>query len=64
MGENHKTISYISKYYIHRKHQLPNSLEPTGRRLQPIIYKLQPEGSYNSLYSLAPTRRRLQPLDL
>jgi hypothetical protein len=49
MGENHIMLSYISKYYIHRKHQLPNSPAPTGRRLQPPIYRLQPEGSYNSL---------------
>jgi hypothetical protein len=52
---------YISKDYIHRKHQLPNSPAPTGRRLQPPIYRLQPEGSYNSLNSPATTRRRLQP---
>jgi hypothetical protein len=49
------------KDYIHRKHQLPNSPAPTGRRLQPPIYRLQPEGSYNSLNSPAPTGRRLQP---
>jgi hypothetical protein len=64
MGENHGMLSYISKYYIHRKHQLPNSPAPTGRRLQPPIYRLQPEGSYNSLNSPAPTGRRLQPPDL
>jgi hypothetical protein len=54
-------ISYIYQEFIHRKHQLPNSPAATGRRLQPPIYRLQPEGSYNSLNSLAPTRRRLQP---
>jgi len=27
----------------------------------PLVYKLQPEGSYKSLISLAPTKRRLQP---
>jgi hypothetical protein len=43
--------------------QLPNSPAATGRRLQPPIYRLQPEGSYNSLNFLAPTRRRLQPPD-
>ena len=61
MGENHGMLSYISKEYIHRKYQLPNSLATTGRRLQPPIYRLQPKGSYNSLISLAPIRRRLQP---
>jgi hypothetical protein len=60
MGENHRMLSYISKDYIHRKHQLPNSPTPTGRRIQPPIYKLQPEGSYNSLNSPATTGRRLQ----
>jgi hypothetical protein len=59
MGENHRMLSYISKDYIHRKHQLPNSPAPTGRRLQPPIYRLQPEGSYNSLNSPAPTGRRI-----
>jgi len=57
MGENHRMFSYISKYYFHKKHQLPNYLAPTGRRIQP-------EGSYNSLDSPTPTRRRLQPPDL
>jgi hypothetical protein len=52
------------EYYIYRKHQLPNSLAPTGRRLQPPIYMLQPEGSYNSLDSSTPTRRRLQTPNL
>jgi hypothetical protein len=61
MGENHIMLSYIYQEFIHRKHQLPNSPAATGRRLQPPIYRLQPEGSYNSLNSLAPTRRRLQP---
>jgi hypothetical protein len=61
MGENHRMISYIYQEFIHRKHQLPNSPAATGRRLQPPILRLQPEGSYNSLNSLAPTRRRLQP---
>jgi hypothetical protein len=54
-------FSYISKEYIHWKHQLLNSPAATGRRLQPPIYRLQLEGSYNSLNSLDPTRRRLQP---
>jgi hypothetical protein len=53
MGENHIMLSYIYQEYIHRKHQLPNSPTPTGRRLQPPIYRLQPEGSYNSLNSPA-----------
>jgi hypothetical protein len=51
--------------YIKRIHSLeaPTSDSPatTGRRLQPPVLRLQPEGSYNSLNSLAPTRRRLQP---
>jgi hypothetical protein len=51
------------KDYIHWKHQLPNSPATTRRRLQPPIYRLQLEGSYNSLNSLAPTPLilRLQP---
>jgi hypothetical protein len=61
MGENYEMLSYLYKEFIHRKHQLPNSLDAIGRRLQPPIYRLQPEGSYKSLYSLAPTIRRLQP---
>ena len=61
MGENHIMISYIYQEFIHRKHQLPNSLATTRRRLQPPILRLQPEGTYNSLNSLAPTRRKLQP---
>jgi hypothetical protein len=52
MGENHEILSYISKYYINREHQLPNSPALTRRRLQP-------KGRYNSLDSLAPTGRRL-----
>jgi hypothetical protein len=65
MGENHRTLFNIYlEYYIHRKHQLPNSPAPTGRRHQPPIYRLQPEGSYNSLNSPAPTGRRLQPPSL
>ena len=48
----HKFLLYI-KDYIHRKHQLPNSLAPTGRRLQPLIYRLQPKGRYKSpIYQL------------
>jgi hypothetical protein len=61
MGENHIMLSYIYQNYINRKQQLPNSLAPIGRRLQPPIYRLQPEGSYNFLNSLATTGRRLQP---
>jgi hypothetical protein len=61
MGENHIMLFL----YIKRIHSLeaPTSDSPatTGRRLQPPILRLQPEGSYNSLNSLAPTRRRLQP---
>jgi hypothetical protein len=65
MGENHKMLFNIYlEYYIHMKHQLPNSPAPTGRRHQPPIYMLQPEGSYNSLNSPAPTGRRLQPPSL
>ena len=61
MGENHQMFSYIYQEYIHRKHQLPNSPAPTGRRLQPPIYRIQPEGSYNSLNSPVTTGRRIQP---
>jgi hypothetical protein len=50
MGENHIIFSYI---FIKRKHSLEaptsNSLATIGRRLQPPILRLQPEGSYNSL---------------
>jgi hypothetical protein len=53
MGENHIMIFLYIKEYIHWKHQLSNSSTVTGRRLQPPIYRLQPEGSYNSLNSLA-----------
>jgi hypothetical protein len=35
---------------------------PIGRRNQPPIYKIQPEGISNSLDSPAPTRRRIQLL--
>jgi hypothetical protein len=42
-------IFLFVKEYIHWKRQLPISLATTGRRLQPPIYKLQPEGSSNSL---------------
>jgi hypothetical protein len=85
MRENHGMFFYILEYDIHRKHQLPNSPTPTGRRLQspvyilhlkeyttpqilhlqlerdsnPLIYRIQPKGSSNFLYSPAPTRRRL-----
>jgi hypothetical protein len=69
MGENHIMLSYIYQEFIHRKHQLPNSPVATGRRLQPPIYRLQPEGSYNSLNSLGSNQKeattpwvlRLQP---
>jgi hypothetical protein len=64
MGENQIILSYISKDYIHRKHQLPNYPAPTGRRLHPLVYRLQLEESYNSLDSPAPTGRRPQPPDL
>jgi hypothetical protein len=64
----HNDFLICQKKYIHRKHQLPNSPAPTGRRLQPPIYRLQPEGSYNSLiYQLQleggsnPLVYRLQP---
>jgi hypothetical protein len=60
MGENHIMLSYISKAYIHRKNQLPNSPVPTRRRLQPPLYRLQTEGSYNSLNSPALIGRSLQ----
>jgi hypothetical protein len=84
MGENHEMLSYISKDYIHRKHQLPkfSSTNPlfigsnlkeatTPQILQfqleegfnPLVYRLQPDGSSNSLYSPALTGRRLQALD-
>jgi hypothetical protein len=46
----HNDFLYI-KDCIHRKNQLPNSLAPTGRRLKPPIYRLQPKGSYNSMNS-------------
>jgi hypothetical protein len=47
MGENNIMLSYIYQEFIHRKHQLPNSLAATGRRLQPPILRVPPEGSYN-----------------
>jgi hypothetical protein len=59
MGENHKMFSYISKITFIGNTNFQNYLAPTGRRLQPPIYRLQPEGSYNSLNSTAPTGRRL-----
>jgi hypothetical protein len=62
MGENHGMLSYISKEYIHWKHQLPNSPAPTRRRLQPPIYRLQPEGSYNSLIFLLQLEGGSNPL--
>jgi hypothetical protein len=49
VGENHIMIFLFITEYIHWKHQLPISLATTGRRLQPPVYRLQPEGSYNSL---------------
>jgi hypothetical protein len=60
-GENHISISYIYQELFHRKNQLPNYRDETGRRLQPPILGLQPEGIYNYLNSLAPNRRRIQP---
>jgi hypothetical protein len=50
MGENQIILSY-NKNYIHRKHQLPNSTTPTGRRLQHSIYMLQLEGGSNTLFT-------------
>jgi hypothetical protein len=35
---------------------------PNGRRNQPPVYRLQPEGSYKSPNSLAPTREAFNPL--
>jgi hypothetical protein len=63
MGENHKMLSYIYQEYIHWKHQLPNSPAKTGRRLQPPIYRLQPEGSYNSLNFLAQLEGGYNPMN-
>jgi hypothetical protein len=57
-----KCISYISKEYLHWKHQLPNSPATTGggydplftsfnlkEATTPLIIWLQPEGGYNPL---------------
>ena len=43
-GKNHKMIFLFIKEYIHWKHQLPISPATIGRRLQPLIYRLQPKG--------------------
>jgi hypothetical protein len=54
-GRKPHNVFLFIKEYIHWKHQLPISLATTGRRLQPPIYRLQPEGSSNSLiYRLQP----------
>jgi hypothetical protein len=50
MGENHRIIFNIYlEYYIHRKHQLPNFSNTNWKEAPTPIYRLQPEGSYNSL---------------
>jgi hypothetical protein len=49
VGKNHRMIFLFVKEYIHWKHQLPISPATTGRRLQHPIYRLQLEGSSNSL---------------
>jgi hypothetical protein len=62
MGENHKTLFNVSEDYIHQKHQLPKILQhQLEGGTNPLVYRLQPEGSYNSLNSPASTGRRLQP---
>jgi hypothetical protein len=54
----------IVKEYIHWKHQLPISPATTGRRLQPPIYRLQPEGSSNSLIFWLQLEGGYNPLSL
>jgi hypothetical protein len=64
MGENHRMLLL----YIKRIHSLeaPNSdsLATTRRRIQPLLLRLQPEGSYKSLNSLDPIRKMLQAPEL
>jgi hypothetical protein len=61
MGENDGMLSYISKYYIHRKHQIPNSPAPTAKRLQPPIYELQLEGGSNLLFTCSNLKEATTP---
>jgi hypothetical protein len=49
VGKKRIMVFLFVKYYIHSKHQIPISPYTTGMRLQPPIYRLQPEGSSNSL---------------
>jgi hypothetical protein len=62
MEENHGTLFNIYlEYYIHRNHQLPRFSSTNWKKAPTLVYRIQPEGSYNSLNSLAPTGRKLQP---
>jgi hypothetical protein len=60
MGENHEMFSYISKYYIHRKNQIPrfsstNWKEALTSYLQvPISSKLQLLAFSSSKWKEAP----------
>jgi hypothetical protein len=49
MGENHKCFLIYQNITFIGSTNFQNSPAPTGRRIQPPIYRLQPEGIYNSL---------------
>ena len=59
-----KFFSYISKQYIHWKHQLLDSPVTTRRRFQPPILKLQLEGTCNSLIIWLQPEGGYNPLSL
>jgi hypothetical protein len=64
MGENHGMIFlYVRRNTFIGSTNFPIFQLQLEGGSNPLILRLQPEGSYNSLNSLAPTRRRLQPPD-
>jgi hypothetical protein len=52
-------LIYILNITFTRSTNFQNSPTPTRRRKKPPIYRLQHEGSYNSINSPTPTRRQL-----
>jgi hypothetical protein len=62
MGENHIMLSYISNITFIGSTNFQNSLAPTEKRHQPPVYRIQPEGSYNSLYFPSQTQGGSNPL--
>jgi hypothetical protein len=62
MEENHEILFniYIFNITSTGSTNFQDSLGPIGRRHRRPVYRLQHEGSYNSLDSLAPTGRSIQ----